>query len=314
MTDSEHQLVDLYLDGALPESEHALLFQQLATDPEAMTYLAGRSELHADLRHAFKRRNLQQLAVASAVTSALLDARKRTPASWLSWRPLTAAAAGLVIGLFSASMVFGLAVQHGLGKKTPLPVLEPSFEDAQMPLAKGFPPGPSLWTGDMAKVVPAEKGVTPKDGHHMLRLETAAHGAPVLFPRLYQIIALPASGTGLREIEVSASFTSADPDSSPHYTVRAYAVNEAPERLGPDWFARHWFVERDEAIASAATSFENPPGSAGWQSIGLRMQVPSKARCLVVFFGVKNLAKSQAKQPHYLDAVKVSLVEPSTHP
>ncbi len=44
------------------------------------------------------------------------------------------------------------------------------------------------------------------------------------------------------------------------------------------------------------------------------MQVPSKARCLVVFFGVKNLAKSQAKQPHYLDTVKVSLVEPSTHP
>jgi hypothetical protein len=314
MTDSEHQLVDLYLDGSLPESERALLFQRLATDPEAMTFLAERSELHADLRRAFKRRNLRQLAVASAVTSALLDARERAPAPWFSWRPLTAAAAGLVIGLFSASMVFGLAVQHGLGRKTSLPVLEPSFEDAQMPLAKGFPPGPSLWTGDMAKVVTAENGVTPKDGHHMLRLETSAHGAPVLFPRLYQIIALPASGTERREIEVSASFTSADPDSLPHYTVRTYAVNEAPDRLGPDWFARHWFVEKDEAIASAATSFENPPGSTDWQSIGLRMQVPSKARCLVVFFGVKNLAKSQAKRPHYLDAVKMSLVESPPHP
>jgi len=156
--------------------------------------------------------------------------------------------------------------------------------------------------------------VTPKDGHHMLRMETTVYGKPVLFPRLYQIIALPPSGSERREIEVSASFASADPSGSPHYTVRAYAVNEAPERLGPDWFARHWFVQQDEAIASAETGFENPPGSAGWQSIGLRMQVPGKARCLVVFFGVKNQAKSQARKPHYLDAVQVSFVESPSIP
>ena len=233
---------------------------------------------------------------------------------WLSWRPLAAAAAGIVFGILCTSMVFGLAIQGGMGRKTPLPVLEPSFEDARMSLAKGFPPGPSLWTGDVSKVVPAEKGVTPKDGQHMLRLETTAYGSPVLFPRLYQIIALPVSSSKPREIEVSASFATADPGSSPHYTVRAYAVNEAPERLGPDWFARHWFVQRDEAIASAVTSFENPPDSADWQTISLRIQVPSKARSLVVFFGVKNKEASPAKQPHYLDAVRVSFVDSSPNP
>jgi hypothetical protein len=216
--------------------------------------------------------------------------------------------------MLCTSVVFGFVGQRQVEKKTPLAVVQPSFEDAQMPLAKGFPPAPSLWTGDVAKVVPAENGVTPKDGHHMLRMETTVYGKPVLFPRLYQIIALSPSGSERREIEVSASFASADPGSSPHYTVRAYAVNEAPERLGPDWFARHWFVQQDEAIASAETGFENPPGSTNWQSIGLRMQVPGKARCLVVFFGVKNQPKSQAKKPHYLDAVKVSFVESPSIP
>ena len=216
--------------------------------------------------------------------------------------------------MLCTSVVFGFVGQHHGVKKTPLAVLQPSFEDAQMPLARGFPPAASLWTGDVSKVVPAENGVTPKDGHHMVRLETNVHGKSVLFPRLYQIIPLPPSGSALREIEVSASFTSADPDSSPHYTVRAYAVNEAPERLGPDWFARHWFIQRDESIASAETCFENPPGNAKWQSIGLRMQVPGKARCLVVFFGVKNQAKSQAQKPHYLDAVQVSFVESPSIP
>ena len=238
----------------------------------------------------------------------------RTSTRWFAWRPLTAAAAGIMVGMFCTSVVFGFVGQHHGVKKTPLAVLQPSFEDAQMPLARGFPPAASLWTGNVSKVVPAENGVTPKDGHHMVRLETTVHGKSVLFPRLYQIIALPPSGSALREIEVSASFASADPDSSPHYTVRAYAVNEAPERLGPDWFARHWFIQRDESIASAETCFENPPGNAKWQSIGLRMQVPGKARCLVVFFGVKNQAKSQAKKPHYLDAVKVSFVESPSIP
>jgi hypothetical protein len=280
---------------------------------------AERAQLAAVLKSSAEARQLWFLYQDNECSLAELKPRSqvkspRTGFPWLSWRPLTAAAAGIVFGMLCTSVVFGFVGQHHGVKKTPLAVLQPSFEDAQMPLARGFPPAASLWTGDVSKVVPAENGVTPKDGHHMVRLETNVHGKSVLFPRLYQIIPLPLSGSALREIEVSASFTSADPDSSPHYTVRAYAVNEAPERLGPDWFARHWFIQRDESIASAETGFENPPGNAKWQSIGLRMQVPGKARCLVVFFGVKNQAKSQAQKPHYLDAVQVSFVESPSIP
>ena len=298
-TEHELELMRRYLEGVASLEETQELESLIVKD--------------ASLRQDFLR--------YTHLDSALAGVRRSQPSAvaprrsvWLSWRPLTAAAAGIVWGIFCTSVVFGLVVQRGVEKKTPLAVVQPSFEDAQMPLAKGFPPAPSLWTGDVAKVVPAENGVTPKDGHHMLRMETTVYGKPVLFPRLYQIIALSPSGSERREIEVSASFASADPGSSPHYTVRAYAVNEAPERLGPDWFARHWFVQQDEAIASAETGFENPPGSTNWQSIGLRMQVPGKARCLVVFFGVKNQAKSQARKPHYLDAVQVSFVKSPSIP
>jgi len=58
---------------------------------------------------------------------------------WIAWRPLTAAAAGVVFGMFCTSMVFGFVVQHGVEKKTPLAVFAPGFEDAQMPLARDFP-------------------------------------------------------------------------------------------------------------------------------------------------------------------------------
>jgi hypothetical protein len=301
-----HDLIQRHIAGLTTEDEAASLQELLKQDDNAARLYLRYTNL--DLA-------LESKASSMDATRELLTApiMSRSP-RWTSWRPLTAAAAGIVFGMLCTSVVFGFVGQRQVEKKTPLAVVQPSFEDAQMPLAKGFPPAPSLWTGDVAKVVPAENGVTPKDGYHMLRMETTVYGKPVLFPRLYQIIALSPSGSERREIEVSASFASADPGSSPHYTVRAYAVNEAPERLGPDWFARHWFVQQDEAIASAETGFENPPGSTNWQSIGLRMQVPGKARCLVVFFGVKNQPKSQAKKPHYLDAVKVSFVESPSIP
>jgi hypothetical protein len=301
-----HDLIQRHMAGLTTEDEAASLQELLKQDDNA-------ARLY--LRYTNLDLGLESKASSMDATRELLTAPiiSRSP-RWTSWRPLTAAAAGIVFGMLCTSVVFGFVGQRQVEKKTPLAVVQPSFEDAQMPLAKGFPPAPSLWTGDVAKVVPAENGVTPKDGYHMLRMETTVYGKPVLFPRLYQIIALSPSGSERREIEVSASFASADPGSSPHYTVRAYAVNEAPERLGPDWFARHWFVQQDEAIASAETGFENPPGSTNWQSIGLRMQVPGKARCLVVFFCVKNQPKSQAKKPHYLDAVKVSFVESPSIP
>lgn len=301
-----HDLIQRYIAGLTTEAEATLLQTTLKQDDEvARLYLRY---MNLDVA-------LESHAGSQAAVSEMLVALPRVESKrWLSWRPLTAAAAGIVFGIFCTSMVFGLVTQRHLEKRTPLVVMQPSFEDAQMPLAKGFPPGPSLWTGDVAKVVPAENGVMPKDGRHMLRLETTTYGAPVLFPRQYQIIALPPSGTERREIEVSASFASADPDSSPYYTIRAYAVNETPERLGPDWFARNWSVQQDEAISSAVTGFDNPPGSKCWQTFGLRIQVPSNARSLVVFFGVKNQPKSPAKHPHYLDAVQVSFVESPSHP
>jgi hypothetical protein len=293
-TEHELELMRRYLDGvaSLEETQEleALIVKDASVRQDFLRYT------HLDSALAGVRRSQPSVVVPRRSV-------------WLSWRPLTAAAAGIVFGMFCTSVVFGFVGQRQAVKKTPLPMMQPGFEDARMPLVKGFPPRPSLWTGDVAKVVSAEHGITPKDGHHMLRLETSEKGAPLLFPRLYQIIALPPSTAEQREIEVNAAFAAADTNSTPHYSIRVYAVHEAPEALGADWFA-----SRDEAIAMAATGFDKTPGSMGWQSFGLRIQVPRKARSLVVFFGVKNQAKSPAKLPHYLDAVQVSFIESSTLP
>jgi hypothetical protein len=294
-----HDLIQRYIADTLSDDEALALQNALKSDADLRALYLDYMSLDVALgSHAESR-----AAVNEILASPMAGETSRS-ARWLSWRPITAAAAGIVFGMFCTSVVYGLVVPRSLEKKTALRITEASFENPQLPLAKDFPPVPALWGGDEAEVVPAENGITPKHGHLMLRLVRTSNGAPLLFPRLYQVIALPPSTTELREIEVSASFASSDPASSPYYSIRAYAVTEAPERLGPDWFDH-----RDEAIASAATGFDSPLGKRGWQTFGLRIQVPSKARSLVVFFGVKTRDESQPKLPHYLDAVLVSLIE-----
>jgi len=103
------------------------------------------------------------LEPAPAVETAL-----RTSPRWFAWRPLTAAAAGLVIGLFSASMVFGFGVSRSLEKVVSL--LQESFEGGPAPLVKGIPQDVNLWSGDYSEVVERYEDVKPAQGTKMARV------------------------------------------------------------------------------------------------------------------------------------------------
>ena len=284
------ELLLAYEDDALTPKELAEFKQLLGSVPTARQRL-----VEAGL--------LQTIAASHVMAKTVIVPHQRKGSAWLQWRPLAAAAAGLVIGLFSASVVFGFVVQRGLEKRTPLAVFKPGFEDAQMPLTMGFPGGPGQWSGDAAHVVAAENGVPPKEGNFMLRLEPAAKGAPRIF-QVLDLQALPLGAGGeSREIEISASFAAADTEASVHYMIRAFAVTEAPENLGGAWFDR-----RDESIASAARGLDVMPGTKGWQTFSVRIQVPRAARSLVLFFGARTPDKALRTSPHYLDDVRVSLL------
>ena len=139
----------------------------------------------------------------------------------------------------------------------------------------------------------------------MLRLEASAKGSPRIVYQVLDLTTLPPGAEGeMREIEISASFATANAESSARYMIRAFAGAEAREDLDATWFDR-----RDEAIASASRGLDVMPGNHGWQTFGLRIQVPSTARSLVIFFGVRTPDKTLPKAAHYLDDVRVSLIE-----
>ncbi len=291
-------LIDDCLDGRLAEPDAARLSAHLEQSAEGRTRYWEAASIHGLLEHAMHNASLR------AVTGQALPIVSR-PRRWLQWRSLTAAAMGLVVGLFSASVVLGFVVQRGMGKKVPLIVFEPGFENPQMPLVSGFAGGPAQWSGDAAHVVAAENGVPAKEGKFMLRLEPMRKGVP----RIYQVLDLQSlpSGAGgeSREIEVSASFAAADAEAAVRYVIRAFAVTDAPDMLDSSWFDR-----RDESIAAVVRGVDVAPGTTGWQTFNVRLQVPRDARSLVLFFGVRTPDKAARTSPHYLDDVRVSLLVP----
>ena len=298
-------LIAAYLDGVLTDTERVKLNTWLKADAANLRRFTEAVMFEQQIRTAAHATAEQHAAADFDPAIVHLKPRSR----WLQWRPLMAAAAGLVIGLFSASMVFGFVVQRGVEKRTPLAVFAPSFENAQMPLANGFPGGPGQWSGDAARVVAAENGVSPKEGKFMLRMEPMSKGVP----RIYQVLNLQSlpSGAGgeSREIEVSASFAAADANASVRYVIRAFAVTEAPENLDAA------LVDpREEAIALVTRGMDVMPGPKGWQTFSVKIQVPRAARSLVLFFGVRTPDKAARTSPHYLDDVRVSLITPPPLP
>ena len=296
-----HRLFNAALNGTLTDAERPQLAALLKSSPEArqLWFLYHDNEC-----------GLSELKIATAVTATrhvlpspgdVSAPRKTSP--WLQWRAVTAAAAGLAIGLFGASVVYGIAAHRGAEKRTPLPVFAPGFEDVQMPLDAGFPAGAGRWSGDAAQVVAAENGVQAKQGRFMLRMEPVAKSPS----RIFQVLDLrtlpPNAGGESREIEISAAFATGVAESSVRYMIRAFAVTEAPEDLDAAWFDR-----RDESIASAAKGLDAPPGATGWQTLDVNIHVPRAARGLVLFFGVRTPDRAARTVPHYLDDVRVSLV------
>lgn len=92
-----------------------------------------------------------------------------TRSRWFAWRPLTAAAAGLVFGMFFTSGVFGVGVARRSLEKV-VSLLQEGFESGPAPLLKGMPQEASLWSGDFSEIVETYEGVKPALGTKMARV------------------------------------------------------------------------------------------------------------------------------------------------
>lgn len=128
-----------------------------STDEEARHLAAAlkTDDALADLyvRHVELELSLEARAASTDATRELLTTPTLTRATrWLSWRPLTAAAAGLMIGLFSASIVWSMSVTRNEGIMQSVKLVADPFETGFATLEQGLPLVPGVWGGDTAEL------------------------------------------------------------------------------------------------------------------------------------------------------------------
>ena len=313
-----HRLFNAALNGTITAEESAQLSALLKSSGEAreLWFLYNDNECTlAELR-------IPQTLAVPAKSTPVLGWRR-------AWSPLMAAAAGLVFGLFSASIVWGY-VGSAAHRMTTL--LAESFEIGASPRASGFTVAPGIWSGDFSEVVGEYRGVQPAQGHKMLRFRQADYeGKPVrdgYVADLFRIVDLRDAGVlgGETSVAVEAHFAALSQGELQGLNcgMTIYALDALPpEGMRDDLFLKRasaGMAESDEPdiepriLASASRSEKSPSDGKTWCPVRSELRLPADARyCLIhLRMHLRGAHRPEVPKPVefdglFLDDVRVTL-------
>lgn len=238
--------------------------------------------------------------------------------NWWQWRPLAAAAAGLVFGLFCASVAWSYAGTRAMDVfERIVPMVNGDFEQPAAMASDGVPKKFGEWSGDFARGVTDEQQISPKSGRRMLRVLRSdsrvdppgleSHGGDMM-----QLVDLrpfkPDFSSGNAVLEVSASGNMIAPRQGEGYSfaVTALAFNGEPADLS-------WDASENAQAALAASTKRVPLDAdpATWQTPTTRLLLPPDAD----FVMVKLTVTLRGIHPpghvefagHYVDSVRLAL-------
>ena len=278
-----NELIDALIEGEISEADFLRLEAEMCIDPVARKAYFDRVAL------------TQALTEEAASTSAMKAMPKmKLPPRWTSWRPLTAAAAGLVIGVFSASLVYGMRAVPDVVKHERVTIAEGSFEGLSGAVAEGFPQSTGAWAADHAEVVPGP------DGGRALRLLPDDERP---YSRLVQMVDVSAlHGGSDHELELAASFRTSDPAHGSRYKLRLFGFAESADEVPT------FPLETEESgIVTLSQVLEVPSGNPGWQRFAIKMPLPPGVKSVVLWLGASTRPQPGPKVAHFVDDVSLTL-------
>jgi hypothetical protein len=224
--------------------------------------------------------------IEMAVMATLRDRRSRWPAVSPPW---LAAAAGLVIGLFGASVVWAFAHPKAMATASRLlSLIDGSFEKGEGTIASGLPTTFGVWSGDRSEIVTGPEA-DPVEGKGVLRFveaerEPALPDYGAASCDVYQLVdlrSLKSEGTTAETtLELSVRFRDGrlEQGETVKFFARIYLFTGSPGSL-----AAEWPITQKEALASASGGFDSGGGTpAAWLPVTTRVLMPEQADFAVV--------------------------------
>ena len=307
--DSRFDWMRQYAEGTANAETTAMLEQALRDDAEFRALFV--EYLNVDLA-------LSECSVLRpSLQPTMMIHCERRAIHWLQWRPLWAAAAGIVFGMFCTSLVYA---HFTALTAVVVSLTNAGFESRPEPTSSGIAAVFDRWGGDLCRVVPAEQGITPHEGARMLRfLSAVSQGAPEAKDftvadqwLLLDVRALPLQDNA-RTIALSAWFNrTADATAANNrFGVGLYAF-QGTAADGPQL----WHSVKTRALAFAETEVPTDSDPATWERGETRLTIPAHANLLLLRIHAFKQHWQDSATPeligHYADDVRLEII-PAKH-
>lgn len=303
-------LIAAYLDGVLSDNERAELNAWLKAEAANLRRFTEAVMFEQEIRTA-SHATAEQHAAAE-FDPGIVDMKPRS--RWLQWRPLTAAAVGIAIGLFCATVAWAVASTRAMATAERLfALVNGGFENGAA--AAGFPKHLGAWSGDASEVVVAE-GVKAREGRRMLRFVKAEGDANAPDGRamacdVFQLVDLRplranlgADGDSL--LELSASFLDARPNNTkPSVTFFCQIFLFKGDAANVH---QAWPNNIPEAIASGSAEVTTLGGRGEvWKQLTAKSLVSAEADFAVVQISARPNLRVPMPPLLFVDDVKLTL-------
>jgi hypothetical protein len=290
-------LIDECIEGRLSGADAARLGALLEESAAARARYWEAASIHGLLENSLQQASLRVITGEAGRES---DRVVRL----FGLRPLAAAAAGLVLGVFSASMVW--AYTAPLAARTVQRAFAfhaEGFEDSQMSPGTRFPIVVDRWSGHLSPPITATGDVMPAEGIRMTRLP-ATPGRELGYAwRIVDLDAHPAAGNSTpSQLEVTASFNAPADGRMLRYQIRLAAFSQEPSGLRPIWNDEP--VLFDTVLQHVGRNLLVQPAERGWKTLRATLEIPPGTRSVVISLAAGGADESQPPGDCYLDDIQ----------
>ena len=111
-----------------------------------------------------------------------------------------------------------------------------------------------------------------------------------------------------RSVRVEASFFASNPDESSVFQIRLAAFSQEPQEVRPIWNNQE--VLFDQVLQHVGRNhITKPEQKPDWQRLEASIEIPPETRSVVISLGAGMVDSNGDKSNHYLDDIRVSLVD-----
>ncbi len=295
-------VLNKYLDGSLTEEEAMDLSNRIEESSEVRERYWELASIHGMVEQTMQSASLQATTGRESA-----EPERRPRVSGLS--RIKTGIAGLAIGVFSVSVVWAFNLpQDKKSDQEVREIVSESFEDPGKEFKSRFPSEAGKWFGEISSIS-ADEAISSASG---VRVAQFIDNPKVKFSYARYLVDLdeyakPGQNQS-RSVRVEASFFASNPDDSSVFQIRLAAFSQEPQEVRPIWNDQE--VLFDQVLQHVGRNHITKPGQKpDWQRLEASIEIPPETRSLVISLGAGMDDPNGDKSSHYLDEVRVSLVD-----